>query len=88
MKIENVSTIGTVIASLLAASCCIGPAIFMVFGASAGFLGKLAFFETYWPYLLDAGFLMLGFSFWKLFIKKADCNCEKEKLNLINLSSV
>ncbi len=71
MKIENVSTIGTVIASFLAASCCIGPAIFVVFGASAGFLGKLAFFETYQPYLLSAGFLMLGFSFWKLFIKKA-----------------
>lgn len=78
MKTENISTIGTVIASFLAASCCIGPAIFVVFGASAGFLGKLAFFETYRPYLLGAGFLMLGFSFWKLFIKKADCNCEAD----------
>jgi mercuric ion transport protein len=78
MKPENVSTIGTVIASFLAASCCIGPAIFVVFGASAGFLGKLNFFATYQPYLLGAGFLMLGFSFLKLFIKKADCQCEAD----------
>ncbi len=69
MKIENASTIGTVIASLLAASCCIGSAIFVVFGASAGFLGKLAFFETYRPYLLGVGFLMLGFSFWESSLK-------------------
>ncbi len=76
MKTENISNFGTIVASFLAASCCIGPAIFVVFGASAGFLGKLTFFETYRPYLLGAGFLMLSFSFWKLFIKKANCNCE------------
>ncbi len=79
MKKENISSIGTVVAAFLAASCCIGPAIFVIFGTSAGFLGKLAFFETYRAYLLGAGFLMLGFSFWKLFLKKADCTCEMEK---------
>ncbi len=78
MKTENISNFGTIVASFLAASCCIGPAIFVVFGASAGFLGKLTFFETYRPYLLGAGFLMLSFSFWKLFIKKPDCKCEAD----------
>ncbi len=78
MKTENISSIGTVVTAFLAASCCIGPAIFVVFGASVGFLGKLSFFETYRLYLLGAGFLMLGFSFWKLFIKKTDCNCEAD----------
>ena len=78
MKSENISNVGTVVASFLAASCCIGPAIFIVFGASVGFLGKLTFFETYRPYLLSAGFLMLGFSFWKLFIKKRNCTCEED----------
>jgi mercuric ion transport protein len=78
MKSENISTMGTVLTSFLAASCCIGPAIFVLFGASAGFLGKLTFFETYRPYLLTAGFLMLGFSFWKLFLKKQDCNCKED----------
>lgn len=78
MKTENISTIGTVVTSFLAASCCIGPAIFIVFGASAGVLGKLSFFETYRTYLVGAGFLMLGFSFWKLYLKKPDCNCKED----------
>ncbi len=78
MKAENLSTMGTVVTSLLATSCCIGPAIFVVFGASAGFLGKLSFLESYRPYLMTAGFSMLGFSFWKLFIKKPDCNCRED----------
>jgi len=78
MKTENISTMGTVITSFLAASCCIGPAIFVLFGASAGLLGKLSFFEIYRPYLLAAGFSMLGFSFWKLFLKKQDCNCAED----------
>jgi len=78
METENISSFGTVIVSFLAASCCIGPAIFVVFGTSAGFLGKLTFFETYRPYLLGAAFLMLSFSFWKLFIQKPDCKCEAD----------
>ena len=78
MKTENISNFGTVVASFLAASCCIGPAIFVVFGASVGFMGKLTFFETYRPYLLGAGFLMLAFSFWKLFLKKPDCTCDAD----------
>ncbi len=78
MKKETISSLGTVFASFLAASCCIGPAVFVVFGTSVGFLGKLTFFETFRPYLLMVGFLMLGFSFWKLFIKKPDCNCEED----------
>lgn len=78
MKTENLSSLGTVIASFFAASCCIGPAVFVVFGVSVGFLGKLTFLETYRPYLLGAAFLMLSFSFWKLFIQKADCKCEAD----------
>ncbi len=78
MKSESLSSLGTVAASFLAASCCIGPAIFVVFGASVGFLGKFTFLETYRPYFIGAGFLMLAYSFWKLFLKKKDCNCKED----------
>ena len=78
MKKENISSMGSVAASVLAASCCIGPAIFVLFGASAGFMGKLSFFEPLRPYLLGVGFLMLGFSFWKLYVQKPDCSCEAD----------
>jgi hypothetical protein len=40
MKKENITSIGTVAASLLASSCCIGPAIFIVFGTSVEFLQR------------------------------------------------
>ncbi|NOX32417.1 MAG: hypothetical protein GXP56_01580 [Deltaproteobacteria bacterium] len=75
MKKENISSTLAVIVSFLAASCCIGPAIFIVFGVSAGFMGNFGFLEIYKSYFLGAGFLMLSFSFWKLYIKKKTCDC-------------
>jgi len=78
MNKENISSIGTMLASFLAASCCIGPAVFIVFGTSIGILGKLSFLEPMRPYLLGAGFLMLSFPFWKLYVRKPDCNCDAD----------
>lgn len=80
MKKENLSSLGTIIASLLALSisCCLGPAIFAIFGVSVGFLYKLSVFEPYRPYFLGAAAAMLGFSFWKLYLKKPDCDCEED----------
>lgn len=78
MKAENISSYGTVLASILAASCCIGPAIFILFGTSAGFLSKLAFMEPLRPYLLAAAVVLFGYSFWKLYIKKPDCSCAED----------
>lgn len=78
MNKENISSLGTILASFLAASCCIGPAIFIVFGTSIGILGKLSFLEPIRPYLLGAGFFMLSFPFWKLYVRKPDCNCEAD----------
>lgn len=78
MQKENISSLSTIMASLLATSCCIGPAIFVVFGTSIGFLGKLTFLEPLRPYFLGGAFLMLGYSFWKLYLKKPDCACEED----------
>ena len=41
-------------------------------------MGKLAIFEPYRPFFLTAAAAMLGFSFWKLHIKKPDCDCEED----------
>jgi len=66
---------GSIITALLAASCCVGPAIFVVFGASVGFLGRLAVLAPLRPYFLAAAAVLLGYSFWRLYLKKSDCNC-------------
>jgi mercuric ion transport protein len=78
MKKENISSVGTVITSLLATSCCIGPAIFVVFGTSIGVFGKLSFLSPVRPYLMVAACFMLSYSFWKLYLKKAQCACEED----------
>ena len=78
MKSENLSNFGTITASLLATSCCVGPAIFIIFGTSIGFLGKFSFLEPLTPFFLIAAFLMLGFSFWKLYLKNPDCTCKAD----------
>jgi mercuric ion transport protein len=78
MKIENLSNAGTIFASFLAASCCLGPAVFVVFGTTVGFLGKFAVFEALRPYLLAAAILLLGYSFWRLFLAKPDCSCKAD----------
>jgi mercuric ion transport protein len=80
MKKENLSSVGTIGASLLASSCCIGPVIFVLFGTSAGFLSKLTFLDPLRPYLLGAAFVMLSYSFWKLYLRKKTiaCACETD----------
>lgn len=78
MNKTNISSTGTILTSLLATSCCIGPAIFVIFGTSVGFISKLSFLMPIQPYLLGAAFIMVGYSFWKLYIKKPDCTCEAD----------
>ena len=78
MKKENIFSTGTIVASALAAICCIGPAIALVTGASMGVLGSLMILDPYRPWLLAAGFLMLGYSFFKLYIRKSACACKAD----------
>lgn len=75
MKKETVTSLGAMAAALLAATCCIGPVIFVLFGASFAFLGKLSFMEQFRPYFLGLAGIMVGYSFWKLYLKKPDCAC-------------
>ena len=78
MKRENISSLGTILTSFFAASCCIGPAIFIVTGTSVGLLSRLSFLEPATPYMLVIAFLMLSYSFWKLYLKKSDCDCGQD----------
>jgi mercuric ion transport protein len=78
MKTENISSMGTILTSFLAASCCIGPAIFVIFGTSASFMSGFTILEPLRPYLLGAAILLFGFSFWRLYLKKPDCSCDED----------
>lgn len=78
MRKENLAGTGTIIAALLAASCCIGPAVFVVFGVSVGFLGKLAFLDPYSPHLTGVAVLLLGYSFFRLYLRPVECKCQED----------
>lgn len=75
MKKEIMTSVGVIVAALLAATCCIGPVLFVLFGASFAFLGELSFMEAFRPYFLGLAILMAGYSFWKLYLKKSECAC-------------
>ncbi len=76
---EMISGLFGTIASLLAASCCIGPTLFVVFGVSAGGLGYLTVLEPYRPIFLTIGYVAVAYSFYKLYIKDPKCACEEPR---------
>lgn len=78
MKKETMASVGAMAAALLAATCCIGPVLFVLFGASFAFLGKLSFMETFRPYFLGIAGIMVGYSFWRIYLKKSDCTCPSD----------
>jgi mercuric ion transport protein len=72
---QSISITGIVLSSLLAVTCCIGPAVLLLTGASISFLGQLSFLEPFRPYFLSAGAVFLLIAFWTTFVKKKTCSC-------------
>ena len=66
MRRENLATGGAIGASLLIASCCLAPAIFLLFGISLGALGALSGLEPYRPIFIAAGGLALLYAAWRI----------------------
>ncbi len=76
MKKETLATGGAIGLSVLIASCCIAPALFLVFGVSIGALGALSALEPYQPYFIAAGALALGFAGHQIFRSaETDADC-------------
>ena len=75
MNKETLATGGAIGLSVLIASCCIAPALFLAFGVSIGALGALSALEPYQPYFIGAGVLALGVAGHQIFRSgdAADC---------------
>ena len=67
MKKETLATSGVLGLSVLIASCCIGPTLFLLFGVSVGALGALSVLEPYQPVLIGAGLAALAFAGHRIF---------------------
>jgi copper chaperone CopZ len=73
MKKSSLSTVGGIIAAIVASLCCIGPVLLALVGI--GSVGAFAAFEAYRPYLIGVTFLLLGIAFY-LVHKKREVACE------------
>lgn len=68
---EKLASIGGVFTALLAASCCIGPALFIAFGITG--LGFLSMFEYLRPYLLAVTFALVGAAYYYAYGRGSKC---------------
>lgn len=89
-KKQKLSFAGIIVSALLAISCCIGPALFLLTGASISFLGSLTFLAPYKPIFIATGAIFLGIAFWTTFIKKRKCACpaDQKKARLAQIITV
>ncbi len=67
MNKETLATSGALGLSVLIASCCIGPTLFLLFGVSVGALGMFSALEPYQPIFIGAGLAALAFAGYRIF---------------------
>ena len=75
MKRETLATGSAIGFSVLIASCCIAPTLFLFFGVSIGALGALSALVPYQPYFVGAGVLSLGIAGHRIFRASDDADC-------------
>jgi mercuric ion transport protein len=66
MRKETLAAGGGIGASLLIASCCLAPTLFLLFGVSVGGLATFASLEPYRPIFIAVGGLSLLYAGWRL----------------------
>jgi mercuric ion transport protein len=67
MKRETLATGGVLGLFVLIASCCLAPALFLLFGVSVSALGALSVFEPYRPYFIVTGGALLLYAGIRIF---------------------
>ncbi len=77
---EGVAATGSVIAAVLASSCCVGPLVLITLGASGAWIGRLTALKAYQPLFVMLTIAFLGYGFWYVYGKPKracdDKSCE------------
>lgn len=68
---------GSIITSLLASICCIGPLILAMLGLTG--VAAFSFLEPLRPYLISASVVLFGFAFYFVYRKKAIVNKDDKR---------
>jgi len=73
-QVANLATrFGGVLGAILASVCCVVPLALVMVGISGAWIGRLTALEPYKPYTLGTTAILLGASFWHVYVtpKKA-----------------
>lgn len=83
MEQSKFTSVGSVVAAIVASLCCIGPVAVALIGV--GSIGAFAVFEPYRPYLIGVTVLLLGLAFY-LTYRKREVICEDGTCKMENAS--
>jgi len=72
---QRIAATGSVIAAILASSCCVVPLVLVTLGASGAWIGNLAALEPFKPYFSAITLIFLGFGYWQVY-RKPKVACE------------
>lgn len=75
MRKELVSSLGSLVPSFLVSTCCLGPTLYVLFGASVGGLGIFAPLEPYRPLFMVVAVALLGYAFYHLYVRPPTFAC-------------
>jgi mercuric ion transport protein len=62
---------GSLVAAVLASSCCIGPLLLVTLGVSGAWIGNLTALEPYQPIFVLITFVFLALGFWQVYFRPA-----------------
>jgi mercuric ion transport protein len=79
---SRMAATGSLLAALLASSCCIGPLLLVSLGVSGAWIGNLTALEPYQSFFVLVAVACLAFGFWQVYFRPkkvcdADGVCEK-----------
>ncbi len=63
---------GSVVAALLASTCCIVPLVLISLGVSGAWIGSLTALEPYKPAFIAVAVIFLAAGFWHVYLKKPE----------------
>jgi mercuric ion transport protein len=61
-------------AAVGASACCAGPLVLVLLGIGGGLGSRLVAMERYQPYFIAATLAFLGFAFYRLYVRPAQCS--------------
>lgn len=73
------SLVGGFATLVLSLSCCIGPAVFIITGATVGAMGRLSIFAPYKVYFLLAAGGFLAYAIFRYYIRPRACSCSADR---------